>query len=138
RAIPAHDFLHLLKTDTQISLYLHQMQSREVCEQFLHTAELGCLSVQHRLEQLLWRLISALEMSDTRQEVKLELPLKHSEIAQLLSVTPEHLSRVLKRMQLEGILRQEKGWLIISQPHKLRHQNYFKESSYRFSVAREQ
>ena len=39
--------------------------------------------------------------------------MKQVEIAELIAVTPEHLSVVLKRMEQQGIIRREKGWLII-------------------------
>ena len=47
------------------------------------------------------------------KEVKLQTPLKHREIAELIAVTPEQLSRLLKGMEEDGLLRREKGWLIL-------------------------
>jgi CRP-like cAMP-binding protein len=45
--------------------------------------------------------------------------LKQWEVAQLLGITPEHLSRLIKQMEKEGIIGRENGWLIIRNPKKL-------------------
>jgi CRP-like cAMP-binding protein len=52
--------------------------------------------------------------------VRLKLPLKHKELAQLLGITPEHLSRVLRGMQQEGVVVREKGWIRIADARLLR------------------
>jgi CRP-like cAMP-binding protein len=126
RRIPAESFIELLQTNAHISWYFHQLQSREIYNQIGHMEGLGFLSARHRLEQLLWQLVSTQRLNnsqeeDLREETRLNLPLKQTEIAELIAVTPEHLSRVLKQMQNEGILRREKGWIIIADPQKLQH-----------------
>jgi DNA-binding HxlR family transcriptional regulator len=47
--------------------------------------------------------------------------LKHLEIAQLIAVTSEHLSRLLNQLEQDGLLRRRKGWVIIQDPRKLWH-----------------
>ena len=81
RRIPAEAFLHLLRANAQLSWHSHQMQSREVFDQAARVAQLGCFSARHRLEQLLWQLISELESGEPHKEVRLQLPLKHWEVA---------------------------------------------------------
>jgi CRP-like cAMP-binding protein len=78
-------------------------------------ARISCLPAQERLADLLWELAHALELANSSDEVPLRLPLKHWELAQLISVTPEYLSRLLKKMQQDGIVRQNKGGLMIIQ-----------------------
>ena len=124
RRILATSFIELLKTSSQFSLYFNQLQSREIYDQIGHQVGLGFHSARHRLEQLLWQLIYTHKLNDPQQrefqkEMRLNLPLKHNEIADLIAVTPEHLSRVMKQMQQEGFLRREKGWIIISDLQKL-------------------
>ena len=51
--------------------------------------------------------------------MKVRLPLKHWEIAQLIGVRPEHLSRVLQQIKQEGVLREEDGCMIVSDVRKL-------------------
>jgi len=121
RHIPADLFLSLLKSDTQLSWQLHQMHSHEVCDQVSRVVQLGCLSARHRLEHLLWQLISALELNGAQKDVRLQLPLKHQEIAELIVVTPAYLSRLFNQLEKEGSLQRKKGWLIIPNPEVLWH-----------------
>jgi CRP/FNR family transcriptional regulator len=118
---PVNTFLDLARTDPNLSWYLHQVQSNEVYEQVEHLAGLRNLSAQQRLEQLLWQLISVTHMADERKPVRLNLPLKYWEIAQLVGITPEHLSRVLRQIQEEGKMRRENGALIVFDFQRLYH-----------------
>jgi len=47
--------------------------------------------------------------------------MKNWEVAQLLALTPQHLCRLIKQMEDEGIIMRKKGWLILSEPKKLWH-----------------
>jgi len=62
-----------------------------------------------------------MQLKLSNNEMRLQMPLKHWEVAELIAVTPEHLSRVLRQMETEGILRREKGWLIFSTTHWSQH-----------------
>lgn len=121
RRIPAHTFLTLLSSDAQLSWHLHQEHCQEIYNQFSQLVGLGCMSARHRLEQLLWQLTSALEPDESQKEIRLKLPLKYWEIAELIAITPQYLSRVLKQLQEEGIIIREKGEIVVSSPHKLWH-----------------
>jgi DNA-binding transcriptional regulator YhcF (GntR family) len=55
--------------------------------------------------------------------IKIRLPLKRREIAQMIGITPEHLSRVPKQIKQEGIIREEAGHLIIPDVCKIQSQN---------------
>ena len=118
--VPSETFLKLLSRDSQLSWHLLQMLSREVVQQSVRVAQLGCLSAAYRFEQLLWQLIMALGLHQAHESIRLQLPLKHREIAELIAVTPEHLSRILKKMQDKGIIAQHKGWMVILDPDKIR------------------
>jgi CRP-like cAMP-binding protein len=104
RRISAKEFLEHLRSDLQLSWRLHKMHSGEIREQFARMSQLGNSSARHRLEYLLWHLDSTLKDDGTVQYTATNLPLKHWEIAQLIAVTPEHLSRLLKKMQQEGLI----------------------------------
>jgi CRP/FNR family transcriptional regulator, cyclic AMP receptor protein len=125
RRMPTEVFLCRLKSDAEFSWHIHRIHSYEIYDEVTHLAQLGRRSARHRLEQLLWQLASALKPSEIQKEVRLQLPLKYWEVAELIAVTPQHLSRVLKQMQDDGIIRQFKGWLIISDPQKLYHSSDF-------------
>jgi len=45
--------------------------------------------------------------------------LKNWEVAQLLALTPQHLCRLVKQLENEGLLMRKNGWIILSDPKKL-------------------
>jgi CRP-like cAMP-binding protein len=73
------------------------------------------------LADLLWQLAHVLKLTNSSGEVLLRLPLKHWELAQLIAVTPEYLSRLLNKMQQDGVVRRKKGFMIIQDMGKLWH-----------------
>jgi CRP-like cAMP-binding protein len=121
RRMATEVFLHLIRSDAEFSWRIHQIQSDEIYDETMHVAQLGRCSARDRLEQLLWKLAAAVKPAETAKETRLQLPLRHWEVAELLAITPQHLSRVLKQMQQEGVIRQHKGWLIIPDVRKLYH-----------------
>ena len=117
--IDSETFRLLSNNNATLSAYLQQVYSREVYEQMMRIAELECCSARQRLEHLLRRLIPELEQHDPHKEIWVQVPLKHSEIARLISVTPEYFSRLLKQMEQDGIIARKGGWLIFSSLQKL-------------------
>ncbi|MGH9914595.1 MAG: Crp/Fnr family transcriptional regulator, partial [Pyrinomonadaceae bacterium] len=120
RYIPAGIFEQEVKTNLQVSWYVHQMHSREVDSQFSRLTMLGCETAKHRLEQLLW-LLSSLEMPTAQNGVRMQLPLKGREITRWIAVTPAYLCRLFEQLESEGIIRRHKGWLIIPNTQKIWH-----------------
>lgn len=120
RRIPNEAFLRLLRNDHEFAWFFHQMQSYELHEQVTQLMEAGCLSARDKLEHLLSQILSALVPAGSDKSVRLKLPLKHKELAELLGITPEHLSRVLRGMQKEGLVLKEKGWIRIADVRLLR------------------
>jgi CRP/FNR family transcriptional regulator len=121
RFISADAFRHLLKTDVQFSWHIQQSLSREMHEQITRIGQLNCLPARQRLEQLLWDFASALTLDNRKKEVKMEIPLKQLEMAQLIGISPEHLCRMLKQLDEEGIIIRKKGWVILNDAEKLWH-----------------
>lgn len=117
--IPGEVFLELLRSDPSVSWDVHRIHAREAFDHLGHLARLGTLSSRHRLEYVLRQLILTVPNHSSQRDIRLLLPLKHWEIARLIAVTPEHLSRLLKQMQQDGVIRREKGWVIVSHPEKL-------------------
>lgn len=117
--IPADHFLFLAKTDEQFCWYLHEVHSHEIHRQASQLAALRCLSARQRFEQLLVQFLSSIPANERKNLMKIRLPLKHWEMAQLLGIRPEHLSRILHQIKQEGILREEGGYMIIADIRKL-------------------
>jgi CRP/FNR family transcriptional regulator len=118
RRMPASVFRYLVKSDVQLSWRLHRMHSRKVFDQVTRITQLACLSARHRIEYFFTQLISALGLKQ-QKDIRLPLPLKNSEMAALVAVTPEYFSRMLKEMQSEKVIRIGKGQLTISDARKL-------------------
>lgn len=117
--ITAREFLDLVETDAKFSWYLQQEQSREIYRQVACTTQLGCHSARQRLERLLWQMTSDPAAVQCQKGIGLQLPLKNWEIAELISVTPEHLSRLMKQMQKEGLISRKRNWLVVLDRQKL-------------------
>jgi CRP-like cAMP-binding protein len=120
RRIPTDLFLHLAETDRQFCWYLHQVHSREVHQQAGQLMALRYQPARQRFERLLLQLLTLTSLQEKPAPMKIRLPLKHWEIAQLIGVTPEHLSRVLRQIKQEGVMREEDGCMIIPDIQKLR------------------
>src|SRR5262249_15134935 len=118
--IPADLFLRLAKTDEQFCWYLHEVHSHEVHQQASQLAAIRYLSARQRFERLLLQFLSSIPVHERQTSMKIRLPLKHWEIAQLIGVRPEHLSRVLQQIKQEGVLREEGGYMVVSDISKLR------------------
>jgi CRP-like cAMP-binding protein len=112
--IPAEIFLHLAKTDEQFCWYLHQVHSYEVYQQASQLTAFRYLSARERFERLLLQLLSTIYIQDKQTSIKIRLPLKHWEIAQLIGIRPEHLSRILQQIKQEGLLHEEDGCMVVS------------------------
>ena len=121
RKIPLDVFLDLARNNQQFCWHLHQVHSREVYDQADQLVGIKYLSARQRLEQLLQQLILAMGIDELQKPVMLPLLLKHWEIAQMIGITPEHLSRVLKQLQEEGIMRRDNGSIMIYDLRQLYH-----------------
>ena len=116
--IPAEKFCSLLQNDTNLTWRVHQIHSRELHEQMNYLGELACCSARSRLGNLLRRLIAFGE-APAGPNMRLRVPLKKKEMAELIAVTPEHLSRLLSALAREGHIRFRNGWIVIPDPETL-------------------
>ena len=118
RCVPLDSFLELTRSSNEFGWHLHELHSLEIHYLASQLIGLKYLSARQRLEQLIWQLTGTVEPNGSKR-LKLHLPLKHWEMAQLVGITPEHLSRVLRDMQREGVLFKDKRALVIAQPARL-------------------
>ena len=77
--------------------------------------------LRERVEQLIWNLAGACDLVPTPRGERMQLPLKYRELAQLISVSPEHLCRTLALLEKEGLILREKGWLFLIERDALFH-----------------
>jgi CRP-like cAMP-binding protein len=121
--IPAELFLHLARTDEQFCWHIHRAHGHEVHQQASQLVAQRCLSARQRFERLLLQFFSSMPPQGKQVSMKIQLPLKHWEIAQLIGITPEHLSRVLKQIKQEGIIQEEAGHIIVPDVRKIQSQD---------------
>jgi CRP/FNR family transcriptional regulator len=117
--VPADLFLRLAKTDEQFCWYLQEIHSQAVHRQASQLAALRNLSARQRLERLLLQFLSSISRHEKQAAMKIRLPLKHWEIAQLIGITPEHLSRIIKQIKQEGLMHEQDGYMVFSDVRKL-------------------
>lgn len=116
RYIPANSFLHLVKTNGQFSWQVNRLLSQALFNCMNRLEALGCMPARDRLELFLRELILHHEEAESHKAIEFPIPLKGQELAQILAVTPEHLCRLLREMEEEGVVRRNKGALVIVDP----------------------
>lgn len=121
RRVAAASFNDLVKMDSETSWMLHVKHCTTHGDLLDRSAQLGYLSVRQRVEQLIWNLATACELVPTAKGFRMQLPLKYRELAQLITVSPEHLCRVLGTIEKDGLIKREKGWLYLIERDRLYH-----------------
>lgn len=119
--IPKEVLRQEMGTNALFSQWVATVYSGEVYSSMISISEKSCLSGRQRLENFLWGVANAQNGLDPQNPVKIQLLLKNWEVGQLLALTPQHLCRLIKQMEDEGIIMRKKGWLIISKPKRLWH-----------------
>jgi CRP-like cAMP-binding protein len=113
-------FAHLVQSDPDFSSMVHLSHSRDVLELVASLGELACISARLRLEGFLKRLNESVELEAFSKDGRLLLPLKRKDLAAVIKITPEHLSRLLSQLQREGILELRDQWIIVRNRRALR------------------
>lgn len=121
RKVPSTSFVEMIRGNPEMSWQLHRRHCLQYAELLERSAELGYLSVRERVEQLIWNLAGACDLVPTPRGERMQLPLKYRELAQLITVSPEHLCRVLGAVEKDGLIRREKGWLYLIDKDRLYH-----------------
>jgi CRP-like cAMP-binding protein len=112
-SIPVEHFLELVATNREVSSNLHHVHSQELFECFAQLGGLGALSTRERLLRLIGEVVAAEHPSVEAGVLRVALPLKYTELARAIVTTRQHLSRVLKQLEDENLIRRDKGWLVI-------------------------
>lgn len=117
--ISAQTFRDLLKGD--FGFQVQRMCALEAFEAMVRLERQICLSARQRLELLLWQFSHAGNHMNPQGEVRLHLPLKLWELAELVAVTPQYLSVLMKCLENDGLLKHRSGWLILRNREALWH-----------------
>jgi CRP-like cAMP-binding protein len=117
RCISAQDFLYLVRTNMEFAQRLIRLLSEAIFNHGKSLVMMGCTSAKERLKAMLCRFIPDTDLQTTAEGMlKVHVPLKNRELAQILAVTPEHLSRLLKELEQEHFIKREKNDLVLLNP----------------------
>ncbi len=119
----AEQFLDRLKTDSEFSWRVNVVNSYEIYDQLSLLAGIAGLTARQRLERLLWQLVVSQEGGAVSGQVQLCLPLKKWEIAELIAITPIHVSRLFRSLEQDQLLKRHKHYLTFSNAEKLWHRD---------------
>jgi len=118
--VPAETFQRVMDTDLGFSRWITMTVSRGLRSSMLSISERSCLSGRQRLEKFLSEVVQMQNgIVPEKRPIKIQMLLKNWEVAQLLALTPQHLCRLVKQLENEGIVMRKKGWLILPDPKKL-------------------
>jgi len=113
RPITAKCFFHVLKTNEAVSREMYRLLSQEVISKLRKVEEVSCMSANERMRQFLRQLVAELSPEKSQAHDHFQIPLKQYELAQIVGVSPEHLCRVVKDLEQEGVVIGTKGMLTI-------------------------
>ncbi len=112
RRLSTEAFLKLEETDREFSRALLRAISRQFYQQTARLAWLGTSKSLARVAHLLLQLVPE-SASKQAGEARLQLPMKHVDLAKMLAMSPEHFSRMLSKLEEMGIIRRSKGWICV-------------------------
>ncbi len=120
RQMSPERFLSLIETNREFSSHMLRMFSQEIYIYGKIFCNLGCLPAIDRLKRLLYEIMLEINHPSVyTEQVELNFPLKHKELAQMIAVTPEHLSRLLKQLERDGIIKREKDLIVLNYSQSL-------------------
>lgn len=117
--ISAATFLQLMETDAEFMRSVLEVTSRQSYEQTFRYTQLAMASVRTRLAQVLLDLVPDAAQQG-QGEIRLELPGYKTDLAKLLAIKPETLSRNITKLVGAGALRRRNDWLYVRNLERLR------------------
>jgi CRP-like cAMP-binding protein len=117
--VPIEQLKQVMDTNAQFSKWISMILSREVYFGLINISEKCSLSGRQRLGKFLWELVQTEDGVAPKGPIKIQTGLMNWEVSQLLSITPQYFSRLMRQLQDEGIVKRKEGWLIIHQPKRL-------------------
>lgn len=109
--VPTDRFISLIRSRTDVLWSLHRQLACEACAMRQRIVEVRTLSPREQLRRTLAQFVP--HDNDRIRDVRLMLPITHRELAQMVGVTPEHLSRLLHQFETEALITRQRGWIIV-------------------------
>lgn len=119
RLISAKAFLQIVRENDQFSWQLHRLLSQEIFSQMKKVEAMSCIAAKERLKRFLYDLLREQESADMEKSETYKVQLQNIELAQIVGVSPEHLCRLLKGLEREGLITRISGILTVTDPSNL-------------------
>jgi CRP-like cAMP-binding protein len=119
RPMSDRDFGRFRRTDAEFRERLQEMLAEEVAEQFARAAAVAGGDCQARLEHLLASLFRASGQQRPDGSVRLTLDLSVTDLANLVGVGREYISRLLPKLSATGVLVRERDWFVATPDSRL-------------------
>lgn len=109
----AASFRTLLREDATLSFEMCRMITRDLYDRVVQASNLNSVRARQRLESLLHALATLQSADACGGAVRVRVPLTREELAEAVGVTREYLFHLLKELRYDGLVRLDKGWLVI-------------------------
>jgi CRP-like cAMP-binding protein len=113
RQIEAHTFRHILRTNHTTLAWVQQMHASEVRDQALRLAELR-QTPRERILGLFQQLLGLQTPVRRGRGYFIQPILTRAEMGQLIGLTREHVSRVIRQLETDGLLLRDGGWIALA------------------------
>ena len=97
-----------METNAPLALWVARMLASGFYASIISVSDTSLLSGRQRLEKFLLEMAEPILGRNGKKEIKLPILLKQWEMAQLLSLTPQHLARLVKQIGRRRDPREEK------------------------------
>ena len=118
---PATTFRQQLRENAELSGEIQRAQAMELLRQATRIGQLCSFDSYARLRAALYSFATVGSASASAgRSIRLDLPIQRWELAQFIGVTPEHLSRLFRDVEDEGLIHRKKGRIIVDDLNRLR------------------
>ena len=100
--------------DFLLRTIVHRLAS-EVYTYMLRIRSLQLLNADEMFLDYLREQVTRVRPLTNERVRRVGLPLTHAQMAEWLGVSPQYFSQILARLEEEGVLRREKGWLLVQE-----------------------
>lgn len=116
--LSAARFLKQVNNDLELSRALNHTLGQQYYDLADDLARLATHSARARLADLLLQFVPEATPTSTG-ELRLSLPFKQATMASWLAIAPETLSRELKKLEQDGVIRRGNGWVFVTNLERL-------------------
>ena len=115
----ASEFRRRIRDEPHLSMQIHRAHAIELCQQSSRIGQLCSMTSRDRLKEVLAKFGAA--SGSSQGAGRFQLPLQQWELAEFVGVTSEHLSRLMRGLEQDGLIVRERGWIVLTEeagPHR--------------------